>query len=409
MVVAKRRQIVLALSCLAAAACGPTVAMVTAPSPDACVAPGQWVRLEASRPRQQAADAALAWLAGKQVVLLGETHDAAEHHRWQLHTIAGLHALRPGMVLGFEMFPRRVQPVLDDWVAGRLTDQEFLRRADWDRVWGFDARLYLPIFHFARMQRVPMIALNVERGLVGRVGESGWASVPAPEREGVTDPAPARREYREWLYPSYRGHQPSGTPPAAGTAAPPTDDELNAPAFRRFVEAQLVWDRAMAQVLADHLRKEPGALLVAIMGSGHVRSGYGVPRQLRDLGVEAIGTALPWDAADDCTQLAPGLADAVFGVALRPEPPAPPRLRLGIVFDRAEGGVVIREVAAGSVADTAGLKVGDLIVRMAGVPITDTKAIVSLVRQLAPGTWLPIQVRRGGESLEIIAKFPPHP
>jgi hypothetical protein len=51
-------------------------------------------------------------LAKRGVVLLGETHDQAAHHRWQLHTIAALFSHRPDMAIGFEMFPRRVQPVV---------------------------------------------------------------------------------------------------------------------------------------------------------------------------------------------------------------------------------------------------------------------------------------------------------
>jgi hypothetical protein len=51
-------------------------------------------------------------LAKRRIVLLGESHNDAEHHRWQLHTIAALFSYRSDMVLGFEMFPRRVQPVV---------------------------------------------------------------------------------------------------------------------------------------------------------------------------------------------------------------------------------------------------------------------------------------------------------
>ena len=145
------------------------------------------------------------------VVLLGESHDNAEHHRWQLHTIAALHALQPNLVLGFEMFPRRVQKALDEWVAGELGEEEFLKRSEWNRVWGFDARLYMPIFDFARMHRVPMLALNVDRDLVARVGERGWASIPESEREGVGDPAAPSAGYREALYESYSSTCRSGT------------------------------------------------------------------------------------------------------------------------------------------------------------------------------------------------------
>ncbi|MBW1844935.1 MAG: ChaN family lipoprotein [Deltaproteobacteria bacterium] len=52
----------------------------------------------------------LAGLAQRPVVLLGESHDNAEHHRWQLHTLAALHGHNPDMILGFESFPRRSAP-----------------------------------------------------------------------------------------------------------------------------------------------------------------------------------------------------------------------------------------------------------------------------------------------------------
>ncbi len=211
-----------------------------------CVSPASWVVPTGSAPQQRDSRALMAELATRPVVLLGESHDNAEHHRWQLHTIAGLYALRPDLVLGFEMFPRRVQKALDQWVAGELSEEEFLKRSEWNRVWGFDARLYLPIFDFARMHRVPMIALNVERSLVARVGELGWAGIPQPEREGVSDPAAPSAAYREALYESYLEHLPQPHP-ARGRAEPDYTD----PAFLRFVEGMQLWDRAMAQAIAQ--------------------------------------------------------------------------------------------------------------------------------------------------------------
>jgi hypothetical protein len=339
------------------------------------------------------------------VVLLGETHDDPEHHRWQLHTIAGLYALRPKMVLGFEMFPRRVQPALDEWVAGRLGDVEFLTRVEWQRVWGYDWSLYLPIFQFARMHRIPMVALNVERGLVSRVGDEGWAAIPVAEREGVTDPSPADRDYAAQLYQSYLAHQSPGDRPST-PRAPPGPAELADPKFRRFVEAMQIWDRAMAQGIAERLRNEEPPLVVAIMGSGHLRHGHGVPGQLRDLGVNRLAVALPWNASDSCGELVPGVADAVFALEARPLPAQPERPRLGISIDAGTPGVLVRSVLPDSIAERAGITAGDVIVRIAGEPAEKTGDVIEAVRRQAPGTWLPITVKRGEETIEIVARFP---
>jgi uncharacterized iron-regulated protein len=264
---------------------------------------GTWVSPCSS---EKPGDALIA-LAKRGVVLLGESHDQAEHHRWQLHTIAALFSHRPGMVLGFEMFPRRVQPVLDRWSKGKLNEANFLREVDWPHIWGFADELYLPLFHFARMHRLPMLALNIDRATNRRVAAQGLASVPSTEREGVGDPAPASSFYRERLFEWFNKH------PAAGQDAYAALER-----FERFVSAQQFWDRAMAEAIADARRDARQPLVVGIMGSGHIEYGNGVPHQLAALGVNCVATALPWPADTDYPIHDPPIADVLFGV-----PPAP--------------------------------------------------------------------------------------
>jgi uncharacterized iron-regulated protein len=47
-----------------------------------------------------------------EIVLLGEQHDDEDQHRWWAQVLAGLHALPLEWVIGFERFPRQVQPAL---------------------------------------------------------------------------------------------------------------------------------------------------------------------------------------------------------------------------------------------------------------------------------------------------------
>lgn len=84
----------------------------------------------------------MASVKDKSVVLLGETHINPEHHRWQLQMLATLYAARPDMVIGFEMFPRRVQKILDQWVAGELTESEFYPDPNGSRS-GVPMRVYI--------------------------------------------------------------------------------------------------------------------------------------------------------------------------------------------------------------------------------------------------------------------------
>ncbi len=176
------------------------------PSLPRCLPPAAWYELDASAPHMVKAADLLGAMAKRDVVLLGEHHDDDTHHQWQLQTLAALHLLRPRLAVGFESFPRRVQPVLDKWVAGELTVKDFLEQSDWKNVWNMPAELYLPLFEFARINRIPMIALNVDRKLSDAVTERGWDAVPASEKEGVSRPAPASDAYQDSLFEVYRHH-----------------------------------------------------------------------------------------------------------------------------------------------------------------------------------------------------------
>lgn len=373
-----------------------------APQP-ACLAPGTWASLAGPQPGATSPTALLTELSGRDVILLGEQHDDEDHHRWQLQTLAALHALRPDMAIGFEMFPRRVQPVLDRWVAGELDAARFLAEVEWGTVWSMPAEYYMPLFQFARINRIPMLALNIDRRLTRSIATRGWDAVPEAEREGVGRASPPSAAYRDILFGTHREHLRMRGGDAAG--AQPGDA-----AFRNFVDSQIAWDRAMAEALARPLDAPRSAgtaapLVVGIMGSGHIRDGHGVPHQLRDLGVRRIGSLLPVAATTACDELRPGLADGVFALpaahAAAPEPP-----RLGVGLDAQEDGVRITEVVAGSLAEQSGLKAGDLIVEHAGQRTRQAAMLVAAVRRQPAGTWLPLRVKRGDATLDIIIRFP---
>jgi hypothetical protein len=319
------------------------------------------------------------------------------------------------MVLGFEMFPRRAQPVLDRWVAGALNREAFLEEVEWSTVWGYDSALYMPLFDFARMHRLPMVALNVDRALVSRVSEEGWPAIPAADRQGLGDPAPAGPGYLERLGRVYAVHlETAAKVPDAKVSDAPREETLpdpDDPGFLRFVAAQLTWDRAMAEALATARNSADAPLVVGIVGRGHAEYGDGIPHQLVDLGVGDTAVLLPWDSDRPCEELAPkggpAVAEAVFGTAVIATPKGPPRPLLGVFLEGGDGGVKIIKVMAESVAEKAGLKADDRIVEAAGTPMSQVKDVIAVVRRQAFGSWLPIKVERDGESLDIVAKFPP--
>lgn len=212
------------------------------------------------------------------VILIGETHTNFEIHRWQLAILSGIYSRSPKVAVGFEMFPRRLDPILNKWVEGKLSKEEFLIQSEWDMVWKYDSNLYMPIFDFCRQNRIPMLGINCRRDLVTRVGKEGWEAIPIEERDGLTPAKPASQGYYDYLH-SIMSHMGGQMPQKFS--------------MEHFIRAQQTWDRAFACNIAKALEEEPDLKIVGIIGKGHLEYGHGVPYQLEDLGIDDVLVFIP--------------------------------------------------------------------------------------------------------------------
>ena len=68
-------------------------------------------------------------LRSERLVYVGETHTAVADHRIQLDVLRAMASRPEGLALGVEWFQARFQPVLDDYIAGRIDEAEMLLRA----------------------------------------------------------------------------------------------------------------------------------------------------------------------------------------------------------------------------------------------------------------------------------------
>lgn len=312
------------------------------------------------------------------VVLLGEIHTSAADHAWQLATLEALARRGRPLTLGLEMVPAARQPLLTRFASGQLTEADFLAAVDWPAIWGHDPELYGPLLRWARRNRVPLLALNLEPEVVRRVRRQGLAAVPVAEREGIGAPAPAGAAYRERLRATWQAHRAMAAP-----ASPAAADDLE-----RFLASQLLRDRAMAERLVAAQRREPGRLLVALMGRGHLEDNDGVLAQLRSLGLNRV-------------------------VALeRPLPPEgcgppPPGARLGAYLDSAAGAVWVRRVAPGSAAAVAGLQAGDRLLAVNGEPVERAGQVIRRVGAQPAGVPLRLTILRQGRPRELELRLAP--
>ena len=311
------------------------------------------------------------------VLLLGEIHTSAADHAWQLATLEAIHAQRPRLSLGLEMIPAARQAVLDRYSAGQLDEQAFLRQVGWAEVWGHDPELYLPLLRWARQRGIPLLALNAEPEVVRRVRRQGLTAIPAAEREGIGRPIGAGPAYRQRLEAAWRGHGGSSGPLSAAMA---TD-------LQRFLDSQLLRDRAMAERIATAHRRDPDRLVVALIGRGHLEDGDGVPRQLADLDLRRQLSL---------TRIAPPQGCG----------PAPARARLGAYLESAAGAVWVRRVAPGSAAAAAGLLPGDRILELNGTAVDHAGQVIRGVRLHPEGRPLRLTIERAGRRLRLELRLP---
>jgi len=223
------------------------------------------------RQRQISLSTMLAELARADVVFLGETHLDETTHRVESAVYEGLIALRNGqVVLAMEMFERDDQPALDDYVAGKITEAEFIERTD---PWPNYGSAYRPMIEAARREGLPVIGSNVPvhlRRKLAMGGQETFENLPEEQRALLPEQLLAHTpEYWARVDNAIRGHMGM-----LGSPEPPEPED-------RLYTTQSLWDNSMAEACAEALDAHPGHLVLHINGSFHSSRYDGTVRQLR--------------------------------------------------------------------------------------------------------------------------------
>ena len=215
--------------------------------------------LETQRTLDKAA--AMERLAQARVILVGEHHAVESNHRAQLEVIRSLAEAGKKVAVGLEMFRRESQGDLDRWIGGLIDESQF--KPIYLDNWNFDWAMYRPIFQYARERGIPLVGLNVDRGLSTQVAHHGFASLGDVQKQVLgpltCDVTPA---YRDFIRQAYDAH-------AHGNMQ-----------FENFCEAQLLWDTAMAVYASQYLEKNADTILIILAGAGHAQK-QGIPTQLK--------------------------------------------------------------------------------------------------------------------------------
>jgi putative serine protease PepD len=71
---------------------------------------------------------------------------------------------------------------------------------------------------------------------------------------------------------------------------------------------------------------------------------------------------------------------------------------LGVSTTQGSGGALVREVTGGGPAADAGVRAGDVIVRVGGDRVQAPDDVAAAIQDMRPGQTVELEVRRGGDS-----------
>jgi uncharacterized iron-regulated protein len=263
------------LRCVAAAALAASGGCAPAASPAAAPAPAEaGYRIFDARGRPVAGLSELARaLRGADVVFVGEQHDDSVAHRFERELLEALARDPRPTTLSLEMFERDVQPALDAYLSGALSEREFLAAS---RPWPNYPEDYRPLVELARARGWPVVAGNVPRPLAAAVARGGLEaldSLPEAERRlAARESSCPRDAYFQRFAREMREH--SGSHGPHGGADSPQVEAM----IRRLFEAQCVKDETMAESIAGAMAG--GRRVVHFGGAFHSDFGQGIPSRL---------------------------------------------------------------------------------------------------------------------------------
>ena len=124
-------------------------------------------------------------LAKYDVVFFGEYHDQGEIHKSEAELLEALHKIKgEKLALSMEMFEADNQEKLDSFLAGSLSEEDFLATS---RPWPNYKTDYAPLVNFAKEHKMPVVAANVPRFLAAHVAKNNAST------EGI------EAQYQKWL------------------------------------------------------------------------------------------------------------------------------------------------------------------------------------------------------------------
>jgi len=332
-------------------------------------------------------------LADVGLLFLGETHTNIDFHKVQLRVIQELHRSGREVLIGLEMFPYPQQPSLDAWIDGLYTEQGFVDLAEWYTYWGYRWEYYRDIFVFARDNGIRMYGINTPRDVVTAVRKKGFKDLTPEEAEHIPHEVKPATEDQRRMYKGFF---------EADDALHMTEERLDG-----MLRAQTTWDATMGWNALQALRNNGGedAVMVVLIGSGHVTYGLGSERQTAPYYDGNIASVIPLEIVDDdgepVEKVQASYANFVWGLPQAFDT-VYPSLGISLMGSIGDQPTKLIQVGEDSVAERAGLAVGDVLLSLDGQPIDSSSTLRNVFAPYRWGDVVTARIERDGKQQDLV-------
>ncbi len=333
-------------------------------------------------------------LADARLVLVGEEHIGMDSHRLEKRVIEELHRSGRRVLIGLEMYPYPEQRWLDDWSDGKLSEEAFVAGSRWYGNWNYNWLYYRDIFLFARDNHLRMYAINAPREVVSAVRNKGFQGLTPDEAAHI--PTQIDTKSADHLRLFKASFDEESTFHMGGS-----DEQWQA-----MLNAQCTWDATMGWNAVAPLRKDPDpkAVMVVLVGAGHVQYGLGIERQVRQWFPGRVASVIPVKVEDDkkgpVRSVQASYANFVWGIAPEVDSLYP---ELGVATHvRGDDKLLeVLDVEKDTPAAAAGFRVGDVLLTMDGVALADRATLARLVAGKRWGDAAAFTVRRDKDTVPL--------
>ncbi len=299
-----------------------------------------------SVPKNQKFNTMMEAVSDKRVLFVGEAHTTYVHHINQLEIIKALHQQGKKVAIGMEMFQRKFQPVLDDYIAKKIDEKTFLQRSEYFIRWKYNYNLYKPIMDYARDNNISVVALNLEKEIVKKVTKNGFYALSDDEKKMLPQTLDFTNEaYRHHLNSIFSATEHMQAMHDKNSTAPNNDF---------LYQSQILWEETMAETAAKYIQSHDIDVFVVLAGVGHMINHHGIPERLhRRLN-------LPYSIIVQDMPTVENSADFIlYTNTMQVKQP----LKLGVMLDTAKQ-LKVLSVLKNSLASTLGIQKDDILLAL---------------------------------------------